>query len=49
MNRTVRFFLALALPAAILLFFVLLTITLSRGHRTGLCDTWLASVLPYCT
>ena len=49
MNRTVRFFIALALPVAIALVFVLFPIIQSRVHRTDPCHTWMGSVLPYCT
>jgi hypothetical protein len=46
----IRIVLMLALPVGILLIFLTVTILLSWVSGTGLCATWMASVLPatYC-
>jgi hypothetical protein len=46
----VRIVMLLALPVGILLIFLTVTILLSWVSGTGLCGTWMASVLPatYC-
>jgi len=46
MNRIVM---ALALPVGILSAVLTVTIVLSWVQGVGLCDTWMASLLPYCT
>ena len=47
-KRTNRVVLLLALPVTVFMFFLMVTLLVSWVLGTGLCDTWVASVLRYC-